>query len=92
MKHAQARRVDIELDVRDGEAVLTLADDGVGFEAERFRRTPASAGVGLLGMREGVAYHRGRLEVHSRPQAGVRIIITIPLDAVVSEPDAVAQG
>jgi signal transduction histidine kinase len=69
-----------------------VADDGIGFEAERFRRTPASGGVGLLGMRERVAYHHGRLEVHSRPHAGVRITITIPLDEVVADGGAAARA
>ena len=80
VKHARASRVEVDFEVRDGEAALTIADDGVGFDIERFRRTPAAGGVGLLGMRERVAYYRGRIEFRSRPQAGMRIILTIPID------------
>jgi signal transduction histidine kinase len=79
-KHAHARHVAVELAVRDGHAVLSVTDDGVGFEVGRFRRTPALLGVGLLGMRERVAYYRGSLDIRSRPQAGVRITVTVPLD------------
>jgi len=80
VKHARASRVEVDFEVRDGEAALTIADDGVGFDIERFRRTPAAGGVGLLGMRERVAYYRGRIEFRSRPQAGMRIMLTIPID------------
>jgi two-component system NarL family sensor kinase len=81
MKHARARHVDVELQTSDGEVVLTIADDGIGFDVERFRRTPALGGVGLLGMRERVAYYHGHIEIQSRPQAGVRISLRIPLAA-----------
>ena len=81
MKHAQAHRVEIELRVGDDEVALTIADDGVGFDVERFRRTPAIGGVGLLGMRERVAHYNGQIDIRSRPAGGVRIVLTLPLDS-----------
>ncbi len=84
-KHAHAHRVEIELTVRREDAVLVIADDGVGFEADRFRRRPAMAGVGLLGMRERVSFYRGTLEIRSRPHAGVRITLRVPLPGDGSE-------
>ncbi len=84
-KHARARHVDVELAVQDARVTLSVADDGVGFEVDRFRRTPSLAGVGLLGMRERVAYYHGELDIRSRPNAGVRIRVAIPLDTVGSE-------
>jgi two-component system sensor histidine kinase UhpB len=80
VKHARASRVDVSFEVRDGKAQLVIADDGVGFDIERFRRTPAAGGVGLLGMRERVAYYRGQIEFRSRPHEGMRIALTIPID------------
>ncbi len=80
-KHADARHVEVELVVKDSRVTLTIADDGVGFEVDRFRRTPSLAGVGLLGMRERVAYYHGELDIRSRPNAGVRIRVGIPLAA-----------
>ena len=84
-KHAGARHVEVELVVQDSRVTLTVADDGVGFEVDRFRRTPSLAGVGLLGMRERVTYYQGELDIRSRPNAGVRIRVGIPLDATASE-------
>ena len=80
-KHARARHVDVELEVSATEVTLSVVDDGIGFEVERFRRRPSLAGVGLLGMRERVAYHRGRIDIRSRPQAGVSIVVTVPLES-----------
>ncbi|HZP42051.1 MAG TPA: ATP-binding protein [Candidatus Binatia bacterium] len=79
VKHARARRVEVALAVREGEAELRIADDGIGFDVERLRRAPGLGGAGLLGMRERVAYYRGRIEIRSRPRAGVQILLTIPL-------------
>jgi len=87
MKHAQARHVEIELRVGTDEVALCIEDDGVGFDVERFRRTPAVGGVGLLGMRERVAYYNGRLDIRSRPAGGVRIALTLPLDAASTGSD-----
>ena len=64
-KHAQAGHVRISL-AREPDGVrLRIADDGVG----------------LLGMRERVAYYHGRVDIRSRLHAGVRITLTIPLDS-----------
>ncbi len=87
MKHAQARHIEIELGVDADEVTLAIEDDGVGFDVERFRRTPAVGGVGLLGMRERVAYYNGRLDIRSRPAGGVRIALSLPLDAASSGSD-----
>jgi signal transduction histidine kinase len=79
-KHAKARHVDVALEVGAADVTLRVVDDGVGFEVERFRRRPSLAGVGLLGMRERVAYHGGRIDIRSRQQAGVSITVSVPLE------------
>jgi signal transduction histidine kinase len=84
MKHAKARHIDVELSVAHDEVALTIADDGVGFDVERFRRTPALGGVGLLGMRERVAHFHGRIDIRSGPGTGVRITLTLPLESATT--------
>jgi signal transduction histidine kinase len=81
VKHAQARSAWVDLVENGTHATLTISDDGVGFDVEAFRRRSRPSGVGLLGMRERVAYHRGSIEVRSRPCEGVRITLTIPIGA-----------
>ena len=76
-----ARHIEVELTIGHDEVALSIADDGIGFDVERFRRTPALGGVGLLGMRERVAHFHGRIDIHSGPGAGVRITLTLPLES-----------
>lgn len=83
--HAHAEHVAVELTVTADAVSLAIADDGIGFDVERFRRTPALGGVGLLGMRERVAHFHGRIEIRSRPREGVRISLVIPLDGGSSQ-------
>ena len=78
VRHAKARTGHVDLALNATHATLTITDDGVGFDAERQRRSPPS-GVGLLGMRERVAYHRGWIDIRSRPREGVRITLSIPI-------------
>jgi signal transduction histidine kinase len=87
-KHADARHVSVELQVGDGTATLRIGDDGKGFDVDRYRRTPTLWGVGLLGMRERVAYHGGRIDIRSRPRRGVTIVLSIPIadDALRTPP------
>jgi signal transduction histidine kinase len=80
VKHARARHAWVELELHDDRATLAIRDDGVGFDVDRLRRTRgAERGLGLLGMRERVAYHHGWIDIRSRPGDGVRITLGIPI-------------
>lgn len=64
---------------------LEIEDDGAGFDAPAyFRRPPASAGLGLLGMRERVAHFGGVFRVTSRPGAGTRLFVSVPMAPAAS--------
>jgi signal transduction histidine kinase len=74
VRHAQARHVWVTLGASDGRGVLTVEDDGVGFNA----RTD-SAGSGLKNMRNRAAGLHGDMRISSRTGKGTRLRITIPL-------------
>jgi signal transduction histidine kinase len=74
-RHAQAGRIAIALDVDGDESVLTIADDGVGFDPER---PPGAGHHGLANMRARAPAIGGRLEIHSQPGAGTRIVLRLP--------------
>jgi signal transduction histidine kinase len=75
VKHAGASNVSILLARRGSAASLVIEDDGRGFVVEDSR----SDGLGLLGMRERVALHDGRLTIESTPAAGTTLAVEVPL-------------
>ena len=83
VKHAGARRVTVRFAREESGVVLEIADDGAGFDAHAYFRTPPpSAGLGLLSIRERVAHFGGRLAVLSRPGDGTRIVVRVPAEPV----------
>ncbi len=69
VKHSRANHVNICVSSADGLLRLYVEDDGVGFAVEdALNRRDA---FGLAGIRERVALLGGRLEIHSRPRAGL---------------------
>jgi protein-histidine pros-kinase len=79
-RHAAASNVQLAL-ARVGEQLqLSIADDGAGFDpaqSDRRRR-------GLAGMQHRVQMLAGRFVVDSRPGAGTRICVSLPLSAAES--------
>jgi signal transduction histidine kinase len=77
MKHAGAATVRVEVDARPEELVLTVIDDGVGFEPAM--ETP---GTGLANMRDRVDSAGGTLEITSAPGHGARLRAVLPARAL----------
>jgi signal transduction histidine kinase len=69
-RHAQASKVSVTLQQSDGEVVLSVADDGVGFEQGSLWR---AGGVGLIGLKERLESAGGALEIESAPGRGARV-------------------
>jgi signal transduction histidine kinase len=76
IRHAQAKTVKLELIGDDGHCIVTLTDDGHGFDARspQFRWSH-----GLMGMRQRAEALGGRLEVESRVGGGTRVRVEIPV-------------
>ncbi|HEX5193074.1 MAG TPA: GAF domain-containing sensor histidine kinase [Solirubrobacteraceae bacterium] len=76
IRHAAAERVTVTLSADQDETVLTVADDGVGFDpadpAVRSRR------LGLTSMEERARELGGRLVVRSAAGAGTTVTLTVP--------------
>jgi signal transduction histidine kinase len=74
-KYARARHAWVTLEQRDNRAVVTVRDDGKGFEVNDV----AAGHHGLTGMRVRVEAHAGRLTIDSAPGQGTRIRAELPL-------------
>jgi PAS domain S-box-containing protein len=78
-KHARARAIEIRLDAVPGKLVLSIADDGAGFDAEA--AMAAQGGWGLRTMRERAQAIGGELGIESAPGRGTRVSVAIAREA-----------
>lgn len=73
--HAEAEQVELRLRFATGEVVLTVRDDGRGFNPPpRFGPLVETGHFGLVGMAERAELVSGSLSIRSRPDHGTRII------------------
>jgi two-component sensor histidine kinase/streptogramin lyase len=78
LKHADPKRITIELDFKPTDLTLRVRDDGRGFDAQSAVAT-GDGHFGLLGMRERVEHIGGTLAIESRPGGGTEIVAKIPI-------------
>lgn len=79
-RHANANRVQVVLEVEQGQVSVTISDNGQGFGVEKQASLALrSGGIGLLGMRERFELLGGRLEIESQPGKGTRLVAHAPL-------------
>jgi len=76
-RHAQARRIRVEIRYEKRQFRLRVRDDGKGLDEETIRRQPVGH-FGLHGMRERAENVGGRLEVRSRLDSGTEVELSIP--------------
>ncbi len=74
VKHSGARQVTIALSDADGQFRLTVTDDGRGLSGER----PASAGLGLMTIRERTQLLGGSCTIGAAPGGGTRVAVSVP--------------
>ena len=78
-RHAGSCTVSIVLERVDGELILTIEDDGRGFDGDTVdARAPHH--MGLVSMRERAALMGGRIDIESSPGKGTAVYVRVPLD------------
>ena len=76
-RHAQARRITMEIAYDKRQFRLRVRDDGKGIEGDTIRR-PAAGHFGLAGMRERAEIVGGQLEVWSKRDSGTQVELSVP--------------
>jgi two-component system, NarL family, sensor histidine kinase UhpB len=80
LRHSRARRIRVAVEQTNGVVVATVADDGLGFDADAILRAPTGEhGLGLFGMRERAEYVGGRVEIRSGPGQGTMVRAAVPV-------------
>ena len=77
-KHASAKHVSVVLTLRKATVLLTIADDGAGFDQEAVK---GRGRLGLIGMEERARLVNGNLYIAAQPGQGTRIVLEVPLAA-----------
>jgi signal transduction histidine kinase len=85
LKHANAKAVEIRLNVTPSSVLLTIRDDGVGLP----RTEMGSRGLGLSSMQHRAAAIGARLEVKSLSEGGTEVRLECPVDSRVRKNDRV---
>jgi len=79
-RHAEASTAIIKLEFGDDNLMMTVSDNGKGFEMPQRIEDLASAGrLGIMGMYERARLLGGTLEVKSELNKGTRVIARVPL-------------
>lgn len=81
VRHAEATRCDVVLDYQTGLLVMSIADDGRGFDPAAVETTTERRGLGLIGIRERVADVGGSITLDTAPGRGTRLLIELPATA-----------
>ncbi|HKB63517.1 MAG TPA: PAS domain-containing protein, partial [Burkholderiales bacterium] len=77
-KHARARRVEIALDQVNGECVMSVQDDGIGFDGVEDTSDKPKPGLGMVTMRERAQAVGGHFEVQALPARGTQLTVRVP--------------
>jgi PAS domain S-box-containing protein len=78
-KHAHAKNAEVTLQIRAGNLVLIVDDDGVGFDPQD--QSLQHNGIGLIGIQERAQIIGGTFELESEPGHGTTIYVKTPLDS-----------
>jgi len=79
IKHAQAQNLTVDLKTQDDTVLVTVCDDGVGFDVDQAgARSAVGTGMGLFSIRERLDYMGGRFQVESSAGQGTKIVMSVP--------------
>jgi signal transduction histidine kinase len=76
--HAGATRVAVRLEESRGGLLVTIGDDGAGFDPQRVKDTPRPGHVGLTSMAERASLADGWCRVDSHPGSGTTVRFWLP--------------
>ncbi len=79
VKHAFPHQTTVDLFYSSEALMLTVKDDGAGFEVDKSQQIEGH--YGLLGMRERASIIDGTLEIQSQPGHGTTVLLRVPLIA-----------
>lgn len=78
IKHAQAKRLTVQLKYKDNTIHMKICDDGRGLPQDYLTKyKKAGDGFGLIAMQERIQRHGGKIRFDSQPQRGTCVIAAV---------------
>ncbi len=77
IRHANAKKVEVQLVVEDKMIILRIKDDGKGFDISASSKNKT---LGILGMKERSLNMGGEYIIRSYPGKGTSVMVTIPIE------------
>ncbi|TGM52929.1 ATP-binding protein [Leptospira adleri] len=78
IKHSQAKKIYLKIQIKGGQLYLDAKDNGIGFQERKVRAR--SSGFGLENIRRRVEDLNGKFKIDSSAGKGTKFIIRIPLE------------
>jgi PAS domain S-box-containing protein len=79
IKHAEASRVVVMLKSHQGQLILSISDNGVGFDVQQINAaSKTEEKFGLFGIKERMEDLGGALQIIAHPGRGSRVVLTAP--------------
>ena len=105
-KYTNQGHIDVQIQVADGQVLLSVTDTGIGIAAdqldkifERFHRveniqgrSQEGTGIGLSMVKELVKIHKGNISVSSQPGVGSTFTVVIPTGKAHLEDSRIAEN
>ncbi|WP_422360319.1 ATP-binding protein [Reichenbachiella sp.] len=81
IKYAQADKIVISFEHNPSHLIVTVEDNGKGFEFEKLEKTGhfGASGHGIFNMKERAAFINGSFDIQTKLGVGTKIIIKLPL-------------
>jgi len=80
LKHSESRSVDFQMRKEGACLLVRIKDDGIGFSLEEVSgREIDRRGMGMFIVQERARAINGSLEIHSSPNQGTEVVLTVPL-------------
>lgn len=96
VKHARAKKINVALNGSGNHIQMTIQDNGIGFKMteNQLNEKENHGGFGLFSINERLNLVGGRIRIHSKPNRGTWISITIPCGTsrIPDEQEQVVRG
>ncbi len=79
IKYAQASSIEVGVSIPDHNLIVTIRDDGDGFDPSVMDNAGIESGSGFFNMYERTEYINGTLEINSEPGKGTSIELHVPV-------------